>query len=884
MEYTHAHIKVTRCCLLARIRNFRIKFRIYRGRRAGRLVKEREATRLFKINTVQSSRREIKRAVIKSLRTHNPTNCTYIPLSSTVTNANLQTRSENVFLPSVLLSNVTSLAPKIDEVRHYAHYANLDLICLTETWLHCHIQDSVVSINGFNLIRKDRQEGSHGGVCVFIKDLIPFIVLEDLSESPLEVLWIKLRPTRLPRGVNNIVLGIVYHPPSSSDFAMLEYLTNCLSTIESRYPNSGIILLGDFNQLNIASLNRSYNLKQIVKFQTRGSNTLDLVLTNLKELFKDPIKRAPFGLSDHVSVEVQPQARSHFPPSKQKVKSRDMRASNRLAVRSYLELVDVASMLNSVSTCEEKVSLFEEIVKTGLDHIIPLRSKTIHLSKPPWMNSTLKRLIRSRQIALAQGNHDEFRRLRNRVNRERKTCRSKYYHAKVQHLKESKPSLWWKEVKKLSGMTPTAGTRDDLVNLLQHLELNASSTDLANMINSTFLTPMNTFQPLLHDANDELPLNYPALVVTADDVYKELSSLIPTKAHGPDGIPTWLLKENADLLADSVKDILNHSYSTGRLPKSWKKADIVPIPKKKPISDVNKHLRPISLTSILSKIGEGFVVRDFVKPAVLKKIGNEQFGTVPKSSTTQALISMLHCWNKATDGSGSSVRVVLFDFKKAFDLIDHNILKRKLSNYDLPPCIVCWILDFLTDRKQRVKLSNDCYSEWGTVPAGVPQGTKLGPWLYLIMINTVGVAYVDQWKYVDDTTVAETVLKNDVSAMQEYVEDLSNQSLANKFQLNETKCKELRISFAKFKPDFAPIRINDKDIEVVTSVKLLGLNISNDLMRESNRNLDIPPPGIPGEFACLVFEEGGNLTFFSSGRWGICLGVGNLNFSFKHVC
>ena len=289
--------------------------------------------------------------------------------------------------------------------------------------------------------------------------------------------------------------------------------------------------------------------------------------------------------------------------------------------------------------------------------------------------------------------------------------------------------------------------------------------------------------------------------------------------------PQWG-KGSADRLAATCK---YHSYSTGRLPKSWKKADIVPIPKKKPISDVNKHLRPISLTSILSKIGEGFVVRDFVKPAVLKKIGNEQFGTVPKSSTTQALISMLHCWNKATDGSGSSVRVVLFDFKKAFDLIDHNILKRKLSNYDLPPCIVCWILDFLTDRKQRVKLSNDCYSEWGTVPAGVPQGTKLGPWLYLIMINTVGVADVDQWKYVDDTTVAETVLKNDVSAMQEYVEDLSNQSLANKFQLNETKCKELRISFAKFKPDFAPIRINDKDIEVVTSLKLLGLNISNDL-------------------------------------------------------
>ena len=362
-------------------------------------------------------------------------------------------------------------------------------------------------------------------------------------------------------------------------------------------------------------------------------------------------------------------------------------------------------------------------------------------------------------------------------------------------------------------MTPTAGTCDDLVKQLHHLDLNASSTDLANMINSTFLIPMNTFQPLLYEANDGSPPNYPALVVNTDDVHKELLSLIPTKARGSDGIPAWLLKENADLLADSVKDILNHSYSSCRLPKSWKKADIVPIPKKKPITDVTKHLRPISLTSILSKIGEGFVVRDFVKPAVLKKIGKEQFGTVPKSSTTQTLISMLHSWNEGTDGSGSSLTV--YDFKKIFDLIDHNILKLKLSNYDLPPCIVSWILDFLTDRKQRVKLSNDCYSEWGTVPARVPQGTKLGPWLYLIMINSVGAADADQWKYVDDTTVAEEVLKNDASAMQEYVDDLSNQSLANKFQLNETKCKELRISFAKRKPDFAPIRINDKKLKLL---------------------------------------------------------------------
>ena len=306
------------------------------------------------------------------------------------------------------------------------------------------------------------------------------------------------------------------------------------------------------------------------------------------------------------------------------------------------------------------------------------------------------------------------------------------------------------------------------------------------------------------------------------------------------------LKEYSDILALPITQILNASYHEQRLPTIWKMANVPPLPKKKPVLDLKKDFRGISLTPCVSKVAEEFMVEDVVKPAVLDVIHGNQYGVIPKSSTTMALISMLHAWSLGTDGNGATVRTMLFDYRKAFDFIDHSILIDKLCKLDIPRSVVNWIIDFLSDRFQRIKLAEGCFSEWGPVPSGVPQGTKLGLWLFVLMINDLDIKSPLMWIFVDDTTASEVIQKGNTSNAQGITDELIEWSRKNRVVLNPDKCKELRISFSRNPEAFDSVSIDDKEIEVVNSAKLLGITISdnltwnahiNELVKKTNKKL-----------------------------------------------
>ena len=222
-------------------------------------------------------------------------------------------------------------------------------------------------------------------------------------------------------------------------------------------------------------------------------------------------------------------------------------------------------------------------------------------------------------------------------------------------------------------------------------------------------------------------------------------------------------------------------------PQQWKVADVIPINKVPIVKDLDKDLdndlRPISLTPTLSKVMERFVWQ-WIMEDIGSCIDIRQFGSLPGSSTAHALISMIHHWLQSADKS-NCVRAFFLDFSKAFDRIEHQVVCKKMMEMKIDITLRRWVQSFLSNRTQSVRLP-DAQSSYEKVNGGVPQGTVLGPILFLIMVNDLVKMINQRWKYVDDTTISESLAKHETSNLQSLVDDISNWCCINKMKLNSS--------------------------------------------------------------------------------------------------
>ena len=261
---------------------------------------------------------------------------------------------------------------------------------------------------------------------------------------------------------------------------------------------------------------------------------------------------------------------------------------------------------------------------------------------------------------------------------------------------------WWQCIKQLARYAKN--------NILSNFVVDNQvliGKDFAQKINDVFVSFTQDICPLNMSSQSVVPTENSTLstpsqfIIDEKGVYNKLSTIPTNKSPGPDGIPNWVLKSYAYILSSPVALIFNSSIQESVVPSMWKKADVTPVPKKSVPSDISKDLRPISLTSTLSKICERFVT-DWLFEPIRAKIDIRQYGSIKNCSTTHALLSLIHYLLNTTDASNSAVRLFLLDFSKAFDRIDHNILVDKLQKMNVPQTILNWYLQLIDLWKQSI--------------------------------------------------------------------------------------------------------------------------------------------------------------------------------------
>jgi hypothetical protein len=408
--------------------------------------------------------------------------------------------------------------------------------------------------------------------------------------------------------------------------------------------------------------------------------------------------------------------------------------------------------------------------------------------------------------------------LKNLVNRK--------YKDYIKHLGSDltdNPKKFWSL---LNSRTKTKGSPDRIVHSnIEYTEPVGMASILNQYLCSIFTEWGNTkIPPIEAFVNDHLS----SLTLTEEEVRLALAKLNPSKAPGPDGIPTKILKDYSTELAPHLTAIYNTTLSTGTLPEEWKEANVVVIHKKGKKTDPSNY-RPISLLPVCSKVLERCIYNKII-PHIRPLISKHQHGFLANSSTNTQLISFFNDINNILDEK-DDIDLVYFDLSKAFDSVPHLPAITKLKSFGINGNLLNWFENYLSNRKQRVVIDGQA-SGWLPVTSGVPQGSILGPLIFLLYINDLPENLNNQTLcgiFADDTKIGRRIttiednkqLQSDINALKKW-----GDSWGLKF--NPSKCKHLKISTNQTTENHE-YTLNNQTLEQVDDMIDLGITVSSDL-------------------------------------------------------
>jgi hypothetical protein len=584
-------------------------------------------------------------------------------------------------------------------------------------------------------------------------------------------------------------------------------------------------------------LDLCYNLglQQYVTTSTRYESILDIVLSNDCNCLLDVKTVEPFSTSDHNQVQFQmPVTKSirEFP-----YVSRNFKHADWDGIKTFLSDFDFYNLFQDKSSVYHPIRCFYDIVNACLDLFVPLKrvnpsSKSQRIKYP----YAIERLLRKK--ATAWRVYSTFK-TSNSLSTYKciaykcRTAISKFVaEYESQLASNGNVGAFYRYANKKFSCKSAVGPLHD-----EHGTVIVDSEQKASLLQRSFVNHYTV-------DNGRIPSNLKNALSKLSNVYfspsrvrRAIKRLKAKTAGGPDGIPPLFFINCCDELCYPLSQLFTYSFENSILPDEWLQSIITPIFKKGSASDPNNY-RPISLTSTMCKLME-FIIKDQLIAYLLDKgiINKHQHAFIKNHSTATNLLGSITDWLVSLHSKGRT-DVIYIDFSKAFDSIVTSKLLFKLQGYGVSGVLLTWIRCFLTNRSQCVAVDR-CYSPPCSVVSGVPQGSVLGPILFLVYINDIDDVCCGSSRlqlFADDVKLYSNITVDKTSdCLQQSLDNLSAWAAEWQLAININKCAVLSIA-ARVPSVARHYFLNDVAITYHNSYVDLGVTISYQLTFNAHIN------------------------------------------------
>ena len=756
-----------------------------------------------------------------------------------------------------MFGNIAGLYPRSNQVKvqylgEKARENKSIIIALTESHLKSPILDAEVQIPGYQLYRTDRQDNiNKGGVITYVMDYYASGLKVLTSGCNGVVEW-----TCLHIPMIEAVFINVYRPPTCGEAFFKDAMENISSAIDQLDgPMPTVIMCGDFNMpfINwescsivgstremqrqaevLLEFKSTYCLHQIVTEPTRANNILDLLLTNNPDIIWK-VEIDDTVLSDHRLL----RARTRLPnPVHQKVNCPKLQGLASLNffdrkvdwdhLNEELMKIDWDRKFENLDVSEMLTIFIESLYEECTKHV-PLKGSHKGRSHIPRDRRVLMRNRANINRNLRVANH----RRRNKLIKQLELIEFKLLdsHKNEAKSKENKavdrikdnPKYFFAYAKGKSQIRVPIGP------LEKGGAIVSDPQEMSGILQEQFVTVFSQPKLSASEIEDLLSTECQGLIevmVTEANVQDAIEDISSSSAPGPDGVPPLLLKKCKTSLSRPLCLLWNKSLATGKIPNDLKLGLIIPVHKSGPRTEA-KNYRPITLTSHLIKVNERIITKKLIGYLEEKSLlNNRQHGFRKRRSCLSQLMDHYQSLLNIME-TGHAADVIYLDFAKAFDKVDHGLLIEKLTALGIGGSVLKWIHVFLTNRLQTVKVDNlqSCTAD---VVSGVPQGTVLGPILFLLFIGDIDseLRFARASSFADDTRVVKEIGNaEDAAQLQADLKTLYEWAECNNMKFNGGKFKHLR--YGPLSIDGGNYLTEEQDeIDEVTSLGDLGIIMS----------------------------------------------------------